>query len=276
MKISIIGLGLIGGSMAKALKGFGSEICGYDINKEVLRAALESGAIDRAEENLRDAVSGAGLIIFASSPETVIRNMAECLSEGTDAVVTEICGVKKEIIDFVENNMPGINYAGLHPMAGKEVGGFENSEAGLFRGAGFIIAPSKNSNAKTLGLLEEISKYMGAGRVITNKPETHDKVIAYTSDLPHIVAAAMCQEFPPEITMAHTAGAFRGTTRVAKIDPGLWRELLLKNAENIIPFLEIYINNLSKLNAALKNGDGEFIYEFLKISRENKIKILES
>jgi prephenate dehydrogenase len=281
LKISIIGLGLIGGSLAKALKGFGSEICGCDIDKDVLRSALESKAIDRAEKKPRDAVSGADLIIFASSPETVIRNMSECLREGTGAhndgpVVTEICGVKKEIIEFVEKNLPDINYAGLHPMAGKEVGGFINSDAELFKDAGFIIIPSKNSNAKTLRLLTELSLYVGAGRIVTNDPETHDKVIAYTSDLPHIVATAMCRDFPPEITMAHTAGAFRGTTRVAKIDAALWRELLLRNAQNIIPFLETYINNLSKVNDALKNQDGEFIYEFLKSSSENKVKILES
>jgi prephenate dehydrogenase len=278
LKISIIGLGLIGGSLAKALRGFASSICGFDINKDVLREALELNVIDRAGENLRDAVSGADLIIFSSNPETVVCNMAnsfEYIKSG--AVVTEICGIKKEIIEFVEKNMPqNINYAGLHPMAGKEVGGLANSDADLFKDAGFIIIPSKNSQKETLRLLEELSLYVGASRVIVNDAKTHDKIIAYSSDLPHVVATAMCRDFPPEITMAHTAGAFRGTTRVAKIDAALWRELLLKNAENIIPFLEIYIKNLSEMNVALKKGDGDFIYDFLKTACENKIKILES
>ena len=276
-KTAIIGLGLMGGSLAYALRGFmGGKITGYDINPEVRRAALERRAVDKNAASLEEAVEGADLVIFCTAPGSVIENMRLALPFCKDgAVLTDICGVKKDVFAFISQNLPPqLEYAGLHPMAGKEVSGFENAEAGLFRGAGFIIVVPESYKEETVGLLRALSLYAGAGRVVVNREEEHDALIAYTSDLMHISASALCADYPENITMAHTAGAFRDCTRVARIDALLWTELFTKNAKNIIACLDIYTNNLLKFKEAMERDDKPFIHDFLQKANDNKNKIL--
>jgi len=276
-KTAIIGLGLMGGSLAYALRGFrNGKIVGFDINAKVMEAAKEKEAVDSCAAAPEEAVAGADLVIFCSAPGSVMENMGRAIPFCKDgAVLTDVCGVKKEILAFVSANLPPrLNYAGLHPMAGKEVSGFENAEAGLFRGAGFIIVVPESYKEETVGLLRALSLYAGAGRVVVNREEEHDALIAYTSDLMHISASALCADYPENITMAHTAGAFRDCTRVARIDALLWTELFTKNAKNIIACLDIYTNNLLKFKEAMERDDKPFIHDFLQKANDNKNKIL--
>ena len=277
-KIAIIGLGLMGGSLAYALHGFREcKRIGYDIDESTTQQALERGAIDHIATSLEGAVHETDLSIFCSGPDSIIHNMHVCLPFFKDgSIVTEVCGVKHEIMEFITVNLPeNIHYAGLHPMAGKEVGGFANADPSIFKGAGFILIKPNGCPNNVELLLKELSFYVGAGRVVTNTLEEHDALIAYTSDLMHIAATAICADYPANMTMAHTAGAFRDCTRVARIDADLWTPLLTKNAGNIIPCLEIYIDNLTQFKQALINDDKPFIHEFLRAASENKEKMLE-
>lgn len=275
--ISIIGLGLIGGSLAYALRGFNDgKIVGYDIDNTVMEKALTSGAVDEISTSVEEAVNGADLTIFCTSPNTIINNIKKSipfLKKGS--VITEICGVKQEIMAFISQALPDqVDYIGLHPMAGKEVSGFENADQAIFAKTGFIIILPETYRKSSVALIKDLSLYVGAGRVCVNSPEDHDRIIAYTSDLMHISATALCEVFPPNMTMAHTAGAFRDCTRIAHIDADLWTELFVKNADNIIPHLEVYINSLTNLKKALAENDQTFIHSFLSTANTNKKEML--
>jgi prephenate dehydrogenase len=273
--IAVLGLGLIGGSLAYALHGFRPNmvIIGYDIDPETTALALAHKAVSRVAPSPEAAVQEADLTIFCSSPSSIFDNLGKCLPRCKNgSVVTEVCGVKQAISAFITEHLPpGVDYIGLHPMAGKEVGGFVNAEAALFQNTGFILIIPENCRPASVALLEELSHYVGAGRVVRNGAAEHDAIIAYTSDLMHIAATMLCADYPANMTMAHTAGAFRDCTRIAQIDAALWRELLLDNADNILPPLEQYIQNLSALREALAANDGEALQALLQRAHDHKV-----
>ena len=265
--IAIIGLGLMGGSFAYALRGFRDcRIIGYDRDPATLRAAEAQGAIRQAAASMEDAVSGADLVIFCTYPGTIVQDIRRCAGYyKKTAVVTDICGVKQPLLADLPQE-----YIGIHPMAGKELDGFTHAEAGIFKNAGFILVPQDQCRQESIDLLTEMARYVGAGRVILNAAPEHDRIIAYTSDLMHITAAALCYAYPAGMTMAHTAGAFRDCTRVANLNPALWTELLLLNKDNIVPVLEQLIQNLDGFKQALKNEDQVYLRHFLATACANK------
>lgn len=273
MQITIIGLGLMGGSLAMALKGFhGCVITGYDIDGAAMQKALAAGAIDQAAGSVGEAVESADLSIFCTYPGAIISDIQLHIGRfKKGSIISEICGVKSEMMSIIPPLLPqGIDYVGLHPMAGKEVDGFDNADAALFRGAGFIIVAPDSCQKSSVELLAELSRYVGAGRICVNSAEDHDRIIAYTSDLMHISATALCAIHPGDMTMAHTAGAFRDCTRIANINPTLWTELFLQNGQYILPVLEAYISHLTAFQTALKGKDKAFIHDFLDHSTKNK------
>lgn len=273
MQITIIGLGLMGGSLALALKGFhGCEITGYDIDDAAMQKALAAAAIDRAAGSVGEAVQSADLSIFCTYPGAVISDIQRNIGHfQKGSIISEICGVKSEMMTIIPPLLPqGIDYVGLHPMAGKEVDGFDNADAALFQGAGFIIVAPDSCQKSSVELLTELSRYVGAGRICVNNAEDHDRIIAYTSDLMHISATSLCAVHPGDMTMAHTAGAFRDCTRIANINPTLWTELFMQNARHILPVLEEYISHLTTFHTALKEKDKVFIHDFLDHSSKNK------
>jgi prephenate dehydrogenase len=268
----------MGGSLAYALKGFrGGERVGYDLDEEALQSALASGAIDKRASSPEEAAKEADLVLFCSAPSGIFENMLRCFPHlKPGAVVSEICGVKSEMLRFAAKHLPKhARYVGLHPMAGKEVGGFSNADGALFKGTGFLLVPPEPADEGALSMLKELSAHVGAGRVVVNDAAAHDLIIGYSSDLMHIAAAALVEDYPQGLSLAHTAGAFRDCTRVARIDAGLWRELLLGNAENITPHLDVLTDRLAAFSAALKAQDGEFVEGFLSRANENKRKIAE-
>jgi len=269
LKLTVVGLGLMGGSFALALKGFKNcRITGYDRVKEVREEALARGVIEEAVDSLESAVSEADLVIFCTYPEGIIHDIRRTAGVmKTNAVITDICGVKQPIMSALPTDL---DYIGLHPMAGKEVDGLANAEAGLFQNAGFILVPHTSYRQESMDLLRELALYVGAGSICVNPAPVHDRIIAYTSDLMHIAAVALCRSYPSDMTRSHTAGAFRDCTRVANINADLWTDLLLLNKQNIIPFLSEYISNLSSFKEALINGEHSFIHDFLETACNNK------
>ena len=273
MHIAILGLGLIGGSLAYALRGFrAATLIGYDPDASTLSAALTANAIDEAAPSPKEAVANADLIIYASSPGTILYNIKHTLHHlKQGAILTEIGGVKGSVSTFMEQFLPlHTDYVGLHPMAGKEVGGFANADGNLFRGTGMILTPLPRSKPSSRALLEELCVHIGSGHLATNTPAEHDAVIAYTSDLIHIASAALCAHPHPNITAAHTAGAFRDCTRIADIDATLWAELLTQNADAILPMLDAYISALSQVRNTLSSANTVELHALLESWGHNK------
>ncbi len=276
-RISVIGLGIIGGSAAYALKGFKNAIItGYDIDEKTLKAALKAGAIDRCADSSNDAIHDADLVIIAAYPEGIIKIIEDGKSEfKKGAVICDFCGVKTKLSEEIKNILSeGVDYVGGHPMAGKEVDGFINAEKDLFKGSGFIITPIESSKKESIKLVYEMAEYIGAKRISVSTPKKHDEIIAYTSDLMHIAASGICLDYNPDMDLSYTAGAFRDCTRIALINPKLWTELFLENADNTVFEIDRYINSLLKFKKAISARNEEELFCLLKTVHDNKVKIL--
>lgn len=273
-KVAVIGLGLIGGSMAYALRGFRkAEIVGCDTDAETRRLAVKNKAVSRVFDSPGDAIDGSDVVIFCTYPDSIgglIDDNRLRFKKG--AVISDVCGVKRTVAAEIKRVLPdGVDYVGGHPMAGKEVEGFKNASPELFWMCGYIVTPTEISKPESVKLIKEIAHYIGATRITEASPEEHDRVIAYTSDLMHISASALCLTYPEEMNRAYTAGAFRDCTRVARINPGLWSELFLSNRENVVSEAERLINNITAIKNAIEAGDKAEIERLLSTVCENKI-----
>lgn len=273
-KIGIIGLGIIGGSMAYALHGFRNAIIyGCDINPDTRQKALERGAVDFVSENARDAIEGADIVILCTYPELIVK----IIKENKDffkpgALITDVCGVKTKLAKEIEENLPvACEYVGGHPMAGKETDGFDSAAPELFGMCGFIITPVKSSTEQGIKTVREIAKYIGATRITESTPEDHDSVIAYTSDLMHISAACLCYDYNEKMNRAYTAGAFRDCTRIANINPGLWTQLFLENRSFLLDEIDRFQASLTKMRDAIDTQNNKELFEMLSEVRDNKL-----
>lgn len=272
-KIAVIGLGLIGGSMAYALRGFRSaHISGCDKNPEVCAAAKREKAVHEAFESAGDAIDGADLVIFCTYPEAVpklIEQNRMRFKQG--AVISDVSGVKGRLSEEIAAALPPyVDYVGGHPMAGKEVDGFENASPELFWMCGYIITPIETSKKESVDLIADMAHYIGATRITAASPKLHDEVIAYTSDLMHIAASALCLDYNEDMNRAYTAGAFRDCTRVAEINPELWSELFCANSSNVVREIDRLMGSLNVFRVAVDNRDRAELKRILTLVRDNK------
>lgn len=273
-KIAIIGLGIIGGSMAYALHGFkNAMIYGCDIDPETRCKALAANAVHQVCENPACAIKDADLVILCVYPDLIakiIDGNKEYFKPG--AVITDVCGVKsrlsKEIVRILP---PECEYVGGHPMAGRETDGFDSASPELFGMCGYIITPTDTSTDKGIDLIKKMAKFIGAKRITVADPEEHDSVIAYTSDLMHVAASALCLEYNQYMNRAYTAGAFRDCTRIANINPQLWSELFVENKKHLLPELDTFIESLNKIKTAIENNNKAELIKLLSVVKENKL-----
>ncbi|MBO4941171.1 MAG: prephenate dehydrogenase/arogenate dehydrogenase family protein [Clostridia bacterium] len=273
-KIAIIGLGIIGGSMAYALHGFkNAKISGCDINPETRRKALSKNAVAEVWENPAPAIENADLVILCVYPELITKIIAENRAHfKKGAVITDVCGVKTKLAEEISKILPDdCDYVGGHPMAGKETDGFDSAAPELFGMCGFIVTPIPSSSPSSIALVKEMAKYIGATRITESTPEEHDSVIAYTSDLMHVSAAALCLDYNTKMNRAYTAGAFRDCTRIANINPILWSQLFLENKDFLLDELSTFLSSLQKFKAAIENNDKEGLIRLLSSVRDNKL-----
>lgn len=274
MTVLIVGLGLIGGSYAKALKAkTGHTVLGLDNNPEVIVQALKSGSIDRAAaaEDLKTA----DLIILALYPaQTVEFITGHARDFGFHPLVIDSCGVKETICRSVYPLAArhGFRFVGTHPMAGKEKGGFESSDAGLFDGARFIITPERPKSPE-IETLCAFAVELGFTKCIVTSPARHDEMIAYTSQLPHILACAYIFDERAKEHDGFSAGSFRDVSRVAQINEVMWTQLFMENREPLSQQISGLIKNLSLLKDAVDAGDSKTMTSLLRKGRLIKEEI---
>jgi prephenate dehydrogenase len=276
--VGIVGLGLMGGSLALALRGFRSaRLLGADADDLVCRRAQAAGTVHQATTNTGDVVAQADLLLFcvyAHHIPALLSEHARRLKPG--CVLSDICGVKTPLYRAIAPLLPpGVDYVGVHPMAGKERDGYENAESGLYHGAGFLITPTAHSSDSGVALMKELAGYIGAARLAVVSPQEHDALIAYSSDLMHIASAALCVHPHPAIHPAFTAGAFRDCTRVADINADAWTELLMDNCGNTVRALNQYLDDLAAVRAALETHDKEALRALLQTAGANKRTMLQ-
>ena len=271
MNILVVGLGLIGGSLCKAMKKYTYHtVTGFDLNHDIEYAALRDVAIDKVFDGN---YSGYDLVIIALFPEAAenfFYDNAKKFTKGT--LVTDVCGIKGAFSGrmkaIAERNE--LRYLGIHPMAGKEFGGYYNSTADLFLKANFIVTPFDDSREKDVERLKKLASEVGAGKIVVTSPENHDKMIAYTSQLAHIVSSEKVKSPELGLECGFSGGSFQDMTRIATMNEKMWTDLFMQNREHLQYELDTLIENLTKYSEALKSADADTMRSLIAEGRELK------
>ncbi len=276
MNIGIVGLGLMGGSAAKALKAYTRHrVYGAERNPSVLQKALAQQAIDAQLDDA--ALQSCGLLFLALYPRAAVAWMAEHaggMAKGT--TVVDFCGVKQAVVEAITPiaKQNGICYVGGHPMAGTEKTGYDGARGDLFQGASMILTPQEEGLLQRLGWLEGIFQEMGFSRVTLSTPERHDRIIAYTSQLAHVLSSAYVQS---PIALEHdgfSAGSLRDMTRVAWLNETMWAELFMENRQFLAEETEALCSRLEQYAKLLRAGDEKGMQALLQQGRLQKEQMM--
>ena len=276
MNIAVVGLGLIGGSFCKALKkNTFHKILGIDTNKETIKKDLECGAID--EEITPEQLCEANLTIICLYPEAIVNFVkANAANFKKGGIVIDSCGVKEYIVNECTPvlEQQGVIFVGTHPMAGREFSGFEYSTDNLYNGASFIITPSESTPQIAVDLLQTLAGSVGFGKAVVSTPQKHDEVIAYTSQLAHVVSNAYVKS-PAMLNFdGFSAGSFQDLTRVAKLNEYMWSELFMCNKDALLKEINCILDSITEYRDAIERGDLETLIKILRDGRELKEKSL--
>jgi prephenate dehydrogenase len=268
LTFAIVGLGLIGGSYAKALRNLRvRKILGMDISHGIARACLNANMIDEVVEEDGSNLKEADVIICSIYPEAVVgfvRQNVQNFAEGI--LMTDATGVKGTMPGEIQELLPeGCEFISGHPMAGRQGSGLGMSDAAIFNNSNYIIVPTEKNTPEAVRWLEDFAKALGCARSVKVSAEDHDKIIAYTSDLPHITAVALVNSASyNENTQYFIAGGFRDATRVADINPDLWSDLFLSNRDNVIAEIENYQSQLERWKKAIAEYDRDALKEIMR------------
>lgn len=272
MNVGIVGLGLIGGSMAKSIKTRTAHtVWGIDLDPETMIFSRLAGAIDGTltEGNL----SLCDLVLVAIRPAAAVewvRTHAGGIDRKT--VLMDLCGVKRKVCAQIAPiaDQYGFAYIGGHPMAGRERGGFLNASENLFNGASMILTPDAHTDMRMLEMLKSFFTDIGFAGLTFSTPDEHDRRIAYTSQLAHVTSSAYVKSPEAQQRRGFSAGSFRDMTRVAHLDEEMWTELFLDNADYLTEQLAILIGHLGEYQDALTAHDAEKLCALLRDGREKK------
>lgn len=274
MTVGIVGLGLIGGSFAKAYHEAGETVLACNRTEDTLRFAMLSGAVDGelTEEN----IGSCDLVIIAVFPEAAeafLRRMAPHIGKKT--VVIDACGTKRKICSmcFPIAEEYGFTYLGGHPMAGTHKSGFKYARANLFHNAPMVIVPPSFDDIELLDRVKTLLAPVGFGCISVTTAEKHDELIAFTSQMPHIISNAYIKSPTAAAHKGFSAGSYKDLTRVAWLNPKLWAELFLENRDCILNELDWFIAALEQYRDAVKNDDFETLEKLLDDGRRRKEEV---
>ncbi len=275
MTVGIVGLGLIGGSMAKAFReNTDYEVLGYDANHTVDGFAQLSGIVHG--ELTEETIPSCDLLILAAYPAAAkeyLIKIAPFLRH--DAIVVDCLGTKERICElgFRLAGEYGFTFVGGHPMAGSERSGIKHARADLFEGASMVLVPPDGNDITLLQHLKELLKPLGFARITVTSAQEHDRRIGFTSQLPHLISNALVQSPSAMLHSGFSAGSFRDLTRVAELNPQMWSELFLEKQENLIEELDILLTSLSQYREALAQRDRETLQSLLEAGSCRKKEI---
>ena len=270
--LAIIGLGLIGGSLAIALKGFEDyEIVGVDVSQPTLRYAAEHVVGDRVTEKAEEVLPQADVVALALHPQGILDFLTEHRERfKPGALVWDVCGVKTAILEGAQGLPDTVDFIGCHPMAGTEFSGVEHAFGEMFQNSHFLMVPRESSKPEHMALLERLAAYIGCKDVCRTTPEAHDALIAYTSQVMHIIAVAVCDDPALFSCRGFEGSSFRGCTRVAALDVGLWTQLFSLNRPALLTVLDRLLDNLQSYRDALASGDRQALADKLARSAARK------
>ncbi|MFY9487832.1 MAG: prephenate dehydrogenase/arogenate dehydrogenase family protein [Solirubrobacterales bacterium] len=277
LRVALIGVGLIGGSVGLAAGQRipeVTEIAGFDPTPGVLDNALRLGAITRAASDLADAVEGADLVILASPVGTLAENAKSALAGATDAVVTDVGSTKREIVAAIDDP----RFIGGHPIAGAETSGVDHARADLFDDSTWFVTPTDNTIGTGLERLMRFITALGA-RPHAIDAESHDRLLADISHLPHVLANALVTQAADSLRRGEgtivVGPSFRDATRVAGANSKIWRDIYLSNHDALVPAIDSVIDRLGEFRDALNRRDGDAIVALNEVARADRITLLE-
>jgi prephenate dehydrogenase len=274
MTVGICGLGLIGGSMAKAYKESGHTVLGYDKDEATLGFAALDGTLDGVLNV--NTLSKCNLIFIALYPSQAIiylNEIAPLLSQ--DTTVIDLCGTKQTICEcgFSLAKKYGFTFVGGHPMAGKQFSGFKYAKATLFKGAPMVLVPPIYDDIAFLDRIKKLLAPAGFGRLSITTAEKHDAMIAFTSQLAHVVSNAYVKSPTAQNHKGFSAGSYKDMTRVAWLNENMWTELFLENKEPLLFELEYIISSLNEYKTAIENNDADTLKALLRDGRIAKEQV---
>ena len=272
--VGVVGLGLMGASLCKALGAAGHRVLGKDTDPHVEGYALLTKVIEGplTEEMIPEC----GFLFLAVYPGAAVEALKEAAPNlRKDAIVCDLCGVKRAVCGpcFAVAGEYGFTFIGGHPMAGRQFSGIKYAQGNLYRGATMILVPREQEDLFAISRLRDLLKDAGFGAVTVTTAEKHDEMIAFTSQLAHVVSNAYIKSPTAREHMNFSAGSYRDLTRVAKLNETMWTELFLDNAEPLGRELDHLIGALTEYRDAIRDGDAERLKRLLKEGRERKEEI---
>lgn len=272
-KILIVGLGLLGGSYAKALKRFGFHVSAVTLEQSSIDYALRENIIDEGSTELDTKLIGeADLVIFALYPHVFvewIEKNQHLLKSG--ALITDVTGVKRSIVYQIQDMLrPDVEFVAAHPMAGREVSGVENSTDKMFFGANYIVTPTKKNTPEAIETCMELGRLLGFSNVTTLSPEEHDEMIGFLSQLTHCIAITLMTCNDKENMEKFTGDSFRDLTRIARINDLMWSELFVANKDVLLEQMNLFMGKFNELKTMLENEDIDGMRKMMRHSTERR------
>lgn len=271
--ILIVGLGLIGGSYAKALRRFGFTICAISRSQSTINYALENGLIDEGSVSAEPEMIGrADIVIFGLYPHVLvewIEQYQQYFKPG--AWLTDVTGVKRSVVYRIQEMLrPDVEFIAAHPMAGKEVAGVENSSERIFIGANYIVVPTEKNTQDVIASCIELGQLLGFAQVSCLSPEQHDEMIAFVSQLTHCIAISLMTCNDQENMEKYTGDSFRDLTRIARIQDEMWSELFLLNKDALLRQMDLFQAEFLRLRTMLAEDDRDGMREMMRKSTQRR------
>ncbi|MBQ7922261.1 MAG: prephenate dehydrogenase [Clostridia bacterium] len=268
-KVMIVGLGLLGGSYAEALKRFGFHISAITKSQSSIDYALEKGLIDEGTTAINPRMIGeADLLIFALYPHVFvewIRENQKYFKPG--ALITDVTGVKGSIVYKIQDMLrEDVEFIAAHPMAGREVSGVENSTSRIFIGANYIVTPTEKNTPEAIATCKELGLLLGFTNVAELSPEEHDEMIGFLSQLTHCIAVALMTCNDKENMEKFTGDSFRDLTRIARINEYMWSELFMENRDALLDQMDLFLKQFVSLRDMIADGNMEDMQEMMRQS----------
>ena len=272
-KILIVGLGLLGGSYAKALKRFGFHISAITKEQSSIDYALSEHLIDEGTTQIDERIIGeADIVIFALYPHIFVEWIEQhqgLLKSG--ALITDVTGVKGNIVYKIQEMLRhDVEFIAAHPMAGREVSGVENSTDKMFSGANYIVTPTAKNTPEAIRTCMELGRVLGFSNVTTLSPEEHDEMIGFLSQLTHCIAITLMTCNDKDNMEKFTGDSFRDLTRIAKINDLMWSELFVANKEALLEQMNLFIDKFNELKAMLESEDVDGMRKMMRYSTERR------
>jgi cyclohexadieny/prephenate dehydrogenase len=284
-KVCIVGLGLIGGSIGLAIKrsNISNQITGYARSNSTLERAIELGLVDSVKDNLKDAVNNSDLVILATPLSTfreLVEEMSPFLKKG--CIITDTGSAKLTVIEDLKDILPnGVEFVPGHPIAGTEESGPDAGFAELFDNRWCILTPTEDNSSNAVDLVKGFWESIGS-KVEIMDPMHHDKVLAITSHIPHLIAfnivgtANNLANVTEKEVVKYSAGGFRDFTRIAASDPKMWSDIFTYNSDAVLEMLDLFSNDLAKLKAAVIKKDSDLLFSNFEKTREVRKNIIDA